>query len=128
MIGVLQIKKAFFLKEIVDRAADAIAHAGHGAERVRPRPQMGPLAQLFERMPLLLQRILLRIGPAMHDDLAGMHFGGLLLAAGGLHFAAHGDAATGRELLHFGLVIRQIGVGDDLDVRQARTVVQLQES
>ena len=34
----------------------------------------------------------------------------------------------GRELLHFGFVVRQLRVGDDLDVGQAGAVVELEEA
>ena len=83
----VEVEEAFLLEEVVDRAADAVAHARDRAERVGPRPQMGPLAELFERVPLLLQRVRFGIGPAVDDDLGGVHFGGLPFAARGLHFA-----------------------------------------
>ena len=124
----MQVEKAFLLEEVVDRPADAVAHAGDRAERVGPRPQVGPFAELLERVPLLLQRIRFGIGPAVDDDLGRVHFGRLLLAARRFHFAADRDAATGRELLHFRFVVRQLRIGDDLNVGQARAVVELQES
>ena len=104
----MDVEEAFFLEEVVDRAADAVADAGDGAERVGPRPQVGPFAELFERVPLLLQRIGFGVGPAVDDDLGGVDFGGLLLAAGGLHFAVDRDAAAGREMLDFRFVVRQL--------------------
>ena len=76
-------------------------------------------------MPLLLQRVCLRIGPTVYFHVRGVDLGCLSLAARLLHLAAHRDAAAGGELLHFAFVIRQLGIGDDLDVRQARAVIEL---
>ena len=104
----VQVQKSFLLEEVVNRPANAIPHARHRAERIRPRPQVGPLAQLLERMPLLLQRILFRIGPAMHDHFTRVKLSGLLLAARWLHFAVHRHTAAGRKLLDLRLVVRQI--------------------
>ena len=39
-----------------------------------------------------------------------------------------GNTATGGEPFDFGLVVLQIGVGDDLDVGEAATVVEFQET
>ena len=39
-----------------------------------------------------------------------------------------GHAAAGRELLDLRFVVRQLRVGDDLDVGQARAVVELEEA
>ena len=44
------------------------------------------------------------------------------------HFAFDGDAAAGRKMLDFGFVVRQLAVGDDLDIRQAGAVVQFQKA
>ena len=79
-------------------------------------------------MPLLLQRIVLGIGPAVHGDLARMHFRRLLLAAGWLYFAVHRNAAAWRQMLYFCFIICQICIRDDLDIRQARTVIQLKKT
>ena len=124
----VHVEEAFLLEEVVDRAADAVAHPHDGAQRVGARPQVGPFAELLERVPLLLQRVRFGIAPAVDDQLGGVQLGGLLGAAGGLYLAAGGDAAAGREMLHFGLVVGQLRVGDDLDIRQARAVVQLQKA
>src|SRR5262249_33206550 len=64
----MDVEKTLFLKEFVDGSADTVADAGHGAEGVAARPQMGLLAQKLHRMPLLLQRIFRRIGPAVDGD------------------------------------------------------------
>ena len=37
----VDVEEALLLEEVVDRLADAVAHAGDGAERVGPRPQVG---------------------------------------------------------------------------------------
>ena len=55
--------------------------------------------------------------------LLGLHFGGLAPARRRLHLALNRDAAAGREPFHRRLVVFQIGVTDDLDVRQAGTVI-----
>ena len=103
----VDVEKAVFLKEIVDAAADAVADARDRAEGVGPRAQVGPFAELFERVLLLLQRIGFGIGRAEDGQLFGEDFGGLAFAAGGLHFAFDGDAAAGGEVLDFGFVVGQ---------------------
>src|SRR3954453_16301554 len=112
----------------MDRPADAISHPGHGSERVGARAKMGPFAKLFNRVPLLLQRIRFWIGPAMNDDLRGMNLGGLLLPARSLHFSSDSDAAARRKLFHFRFIIRQLRVGNDLDVGEAGAIVQLKKT
>src|SRR4051812_46423728 len=112
----------------MDRPADAVSHAGNSTKRIGARAKMGPFAKLFERVPLLLQRILLWISPAMNDDLSGMNLGRLLLPTGGFHFSAHGNAATRRKLFDFGFIVRQLRVGNDLDVGEAGAIVQLKKA
>ncbi len=89
---------------------------------------MGPLAKLLERMPLLLQGIRLGVGPAVHNHFRRVNFRRLPAAARRLHFAAHRHAAARRELLHFALIVRQLRVGDDLNVGEARAVVELEKA
>jgi len=64
----------------------------------------------------------------MHGHLPGGDFRRLALAARRLYQADHGDAATGRKPFDFGLVIGQLVIGDDLQVAQAGTVVDLQKT
>ncbi len=58
----VDVEEALLLEEVVDRAADAVAHPRDGAERVGPRPQVGDRAQELERVPLLLQRVRFGVG------------------------------------------------------------------
>src|SRR5262249_2390370 len=81
----VDVKEALFLEEVVDRLADLVTKPGDGAERVRPRPQVGDRPQEFERVALLLKRIRLGIGRADEFDLRRMHFGRLTLSRRGLN-------------------------------------------
>ena len=51
----VDVEEAALLEELVDRVAHAVPHAGHGAEGVRARPQVGDRAEELERVALLLQ-------------------------------------------------------------------------
>ncbi len=64
----------------------------------------------------------------MHDDLGRLDFGRLTLTGRGLDFAFHRHAATGREPFDLGLVIREGLIGDDLNVAETTTVIQLQKA
>ena len=126
--GRVDVEEALFLEEIVDRAADAVAHPGDGAEGVGPRPQVGDGAQELEGMLLLLQRIGFRIGPAVDGHAPRLDFGGLALAGRRLDQPLDAHAASGREPLDFRFVVRQRRLGQHLDVAETRAVVEFQEA
>src|SRR5690606_39549439 len=46
----VDVQKAAFLKKIVDRATERVAHAKDGVEGVRARSQVGDLAQKLEEI------------------------------------------------------------------------------
>src|SRR5262249_15378062 len=112
----------------VNGPADTIADAGDGAERVGPRPKMGDRAQELERVSLLLQGIRFGIGPAVHGDAFRENFGRLPLSGRLPHVADDGDTGPGRQLFDLRLIVRQSAFGDDLDVAEARAVVELEEA
>src|SRR5690606_8551591 len=78
----VNVEETLFLEEIVDRAADDVAHASDCAERVCAGAQMGPFAELLERMTLLLERVLLGIDPAVNGDAPRVQLGLLPFARG----------------------------------------------
>ena len=98
----VDVEEALLLEEVVDRPADAVADAGDGAEGVGPRPQVGDGAQELEGVALLLQRIGLRIGPAVDGDASGVDLGRLSLGRRRLDLAVDGDAGAGGQLLDLG--------------------------
>ena len=124
----VQVQKAFFLEILMDRIADAVPHPGDRAEGVRPRPEMGDGPQELERMAFLLQRIRFGVGDAIDEDVFGEHFGRLSLARRGADFALDANARADGELFDFRLVVRQRGLGDDLNVAEAGAVVQFDEA
>ncbi len=79
-------------------------------------------------MLLLLQRIGFRIGLTVNLDAAGRHFGGLSLGRRGFDLAFDRHAAARAGVLDLGFVVGQLRRGDDLQVRQATAVVDLQEA
>ena len=66
--------------------------------------------------------------PAMHDQRRRLNFCRLSLATRLFHQTFDGNTASGGQLFDLTFVIRQVGIGDDLDVRHARTIVQFQET
>ena len=126
--GRMNVEKALLLKEVVDRAANAIADPCYRSKRVGARPEVGQRSQEFEGMSLLLQRIGLRIGPAVDNDLSRVHFGFLSLRRRLPNFARDGNAATGSQMLDLRLVVGQGRLGDDLNVAEARAIVQLEKA
>ena len=57
-----------------------------------------------------------------------MHLGRLPFGGRLPHLAFDRDAATGREAADLAFVVFQLRVGDDLDIRLRRAVVQLQKA
>src|SRR5690606_8342258 len=117
-----------FLEEIVDRAADDVAHASDYAERVCAGAQMGPFAELLERMTLLLERVLLGIGPAVNGDAPRVQLGLLPFARGLFDLAFDRNAGTGAEAFDFDFVVLQRRIGNDLEVSQRRAVIELDKA
>ena len=85
---------------------------------------MGHRAQEFPGVILLLQRIRFRIGPAVNRHRAGMHFRRLPFGGRRLHDAVDRNAATGGQTPDFTVVIRQLPIGDNLQIGLRRAVVQ----
>ncbi len=71
------------------------AYAQHGSEGVGAGAQMGYLAQEFERMSLLLQRIGGRIGGAEHFERLGLHLAALAASLRLHQKAFHMDGRAG---------------------------------
>src|SRR5579875_2979263 len=101
----MDVEKPLFLKEIVNRAADAVTDARDGAEGIAARPQMGLLTQKLQGVPFLLQGILGGISPAVNNDGLGLHFGSLPLGRRRANNTVHGYAATDRQMQHLALVV-----------------------
>ena len=124
----VDVQESLPLKIVVNRARYAISHACHRAERVGAGPQVSPFTQLLERVPFFLQRVEVRIRPAMHDHFRRLNFGGLVLAAGRLYFTTHRNATPRSQFLDLGIVVGQLGVTDGLNVGHATAVIQFQET
>ena len=93
----LDVEEAAGLEERVDRRADRVADAGDRSERVRPRTQVGDLAQKLEAVPLLLQRIRLGVGRAEDLQRAGGQLDALPFAGALLELAGDVQAGAGRD-------------------------------
>jgi len=126
--GRVEIEEAAVLEELVGRRRQAVADPRHGAEGVRPGPQVGHLAQVLEAVALLLERIALGIlDPADHLDLRRQHLDGLSLARRLAQLALDPHGAAGHEVEHLALVVPQRALRDDLDAAQARAVIDVEE-
>ena len=79
-------------------------------------------------MLLLLQRIRFGIGPAVDDDFGASTSVACPLPPEAFTSPSNRDAAAGGEVLHFGFVVGERAVGDDLQVGQRGAVVELEEA
>ena len=110
-------EEAVLVEVAMDRHAEAVAHAGDGAERVGARPQVRDLAQVLER----------RAASAGSDTPRGRPPSPTTSTASACSStacpwpwlcdqdAAGDDRAAGGQLLDLALVVRQLRRGDDLD-------------
>ena len=107
---------------------ERVANTGDGAKGVGPRPQVSDLAQILHRVSLFCEGIFVWLfDPAENVYPLRAYFDGLLLAGGRAEFAFDSDTAARDESLHLGCVVRERAVSHDLDARQARAVVHLDE-
>ncbi len=77
----MDLGKAAILEELMDRVGKPGTDPADCSEGVGSRPEMTDLTKKFEGMPLLLQRIGFRVGPADQGNFGGCDFD--LLALGG---------------------------------------------
>jgi len=63
----MHIDKAILLKEFMDSRGNHGAHAKRRLKGVRARTQVLDGAQVFQRVPLLLQRVIRRAGALYHN-------------------------------------------------------------
>ena len=119
-------QKIPFLEKLVHRVGEAAAHTKDRAEEIRTRPQVRDLAEELQRVAFFLERVG-RISEAEHHHRLRDHLPFLTLALRGHELAAdfHRGASVG--VKDFGRVVRQLGVGDDLDALEAGTVIELDE-
>ena len=73
----MQVIETFVVEIFVYRIGHGVTDAKHRTERVGTRTQVGDVAQEFERMSLLLQRIGFGIGRTVYLDLLGLHLDAL---------------------------------------------------
>ncbi len=88
---------------------------------------MSQFAQPLERNPLLLKRVVLGIGQAVHDELDGPQLDPLPGTGRFDQFSGGRDRGTDMQTLHLGLVVGQRTVGNHLETIEAGAVVQLEE-
>ena len=99
--------EASALQETVHGHGDGVAHPGDGAEGVGARAQVGNGAQVFEGVPLLGDRVVLRVvHPAEHFHALGLNLPVLALAAGLDQGAADANGAAGADLEDLRFVVR----------------------
>ena len=117
------VVEAAVVEELVDGEGHCVTDAQHRPERIGAGTQIGDVAQEFERMTLLLQRVGRGIGRAVNLDRRRLHLDTLSLA-GRLHEPSVDTDAGARGDLAHQLVVELLQLDDHLDIGHARTVVQ----
>ena len=112
----------------MNRLRDRVPDARHRADHVGARPQVGDLAQEFERMRLRLDRVGVRVlDPADDLDGACLHFERLALCRRGHDHARGFHRAAGRQAHHFVRIVgKRVGC-DHLDGIERRAVGHVHE-
>ncbi len=112
----------------VDGLGQGVAHARDRADGIGARAQVGHTAQIFEGVALGRDRIGVGIvDPADHIDGVGLDLDTLVPALRFDQPAACNDGAAGDQVEDFGMVIVQIGRGDDLQCVEAGAVMNLKK-
>ena len=124
----IDVQKAIFLEELMDRVRDAVANASNCAEGVGSRTKVSPFAKLLHRVTFLLKRIGFWIGPAVDFDFRCEDFCCLAFATGFFDFTNGRDAATSSQAFDVVFVIAKFCGSDDLDVALARAIVDLDKA
>ena len=126
--GCVHPVEAVLVKVAMDGHAQTMPHARHRAQRVRSRPEMGDLAEVFERCSLLLDWIPFRVvHPPDHVHRLGVELDGLSLALTLRQHARGRNGAPRRQLLDLAVVVGQRVGRHDLERVEARSVVQMNE-
>ena len=122
----VEIEEAALVEEGVDGHGHVVAQTHDRSEGVGAQTQVSNLAQELHAVPLLLQRIGVGVGLAIHHYLPGLHLDGLT-AALALHQTAL-DADAGACGDAFQLLLKRGRVGHNLYVVYNRAVVDGEES
>ena len=125
--GRVRIDKAVLLEKLVEGKRGGRTHAERRAERVGARTQMRNRAQEFQRMALLLQRIIRR-RRAFERNLLCMDFKGLLHLGGKKQFTRNNQGGSNvrfRDLFEIG-ELRLLK--DDLHTLEAASVVEVNKT
>lgn len=104
--GRMNIVKTPVLEELVNREAQPVSHPCCSPYRVCPGPEVGNLAEVLEGVPLFLERIARRVGPAVQVDSFGLEFDALPFPRRGRHDSFRQDGAPGRDRLK-GFAVRR---------------------
>ena len=119
------VNKAPLLKELMNGERRRAPHPENGVEGVGAGTQMLDGAEIFQRVALLLQRIIGRAG-ALQDQLGRLHLHRLLGVGRLGHHAPDNDGAAHVELGGGGIMLVR-RVINDLQIADHRAVVQLHE-
>ena len=124
--GGVQVVKAALAKKLVYGKGRFGADAEQGAVLVGARAEVGDGAQKLVRVTLFLQRVGIRVGAAQQPKGVGMYFPLLVLARRRHQGTLDLDRSAGGDRLqnHGG---RRGGIDDDLQIPQARAVVEFQK-
>ncbi|OPZ84797.1 MAG: hypothetical protein BWY75_02608 [bacterium ADurb.Bin425] len=119
----MHINKAARLKEVMDAAANFVAHSSYSTECICTRAQMSDRAQELKRSSFLLQRISSRIGKAEDLYRLGFHFGALPLTGRFHNRPNYFYRTADTKFQNLTFIIRQSSFSQNLHTVESRTIV-----
>jgi len=124
----VDVQEAAGLKELVDGAGQGAAEPGDGPERVRPRAKVGLCPEVLEAVSLRLNGISLGIGLTQQEHPRGLDLKTLALGRAVHEPALNYNGRPAGQVKNIVLVVGELLVGDDLNVVQARAVIESQKA
>ena len=125
--GRMHVDEAAVVEETVNGVRRLAPHAKNGGEQVGARTQVGDLAQVFDGVPLLLQRIIGGRGPLDFDGLR-LDLKGLLRPRGQFEFSRHDQRRPDVLRGDLVVVVDLLALEYDLHRLKAAAVVEIDEA
>src|SRR5438034_472477 len=121
----MDVNETAFLKELVNGECEPAPHTKNATKKIRARTQMRDLAEKLRRVTLFLERIGI-IGGSNDVDLVRDEFPLLSFTLGSDQRPTHANGSARRQPLHIRVIWQRVR-GDNLQIAQRRSIVQLDE-